>query len=81
MYKFNRLPFGIKVAPVFFQQVMDTMLRGLDFAVAYLDNILLKSENAEEQKKNIFKVFRRIQDYGFKLKDKKCNSLWTKLNI
>ena len=30
---------------------MDTMLCGLDFAVAYLDNILLKSENPGEKAK------------------------------
>lgn len=48
MYKFNRLLFGIKVAPDIFQQIMDTMLSGFDFAVAYLD-ILLKSENPEHK--------------------------------
>lgn len=63
MYKFNHLPFGIKVTPVIFQQVMHTMLCGLDFAVAYLDDILPKSKNPEEHKKNIFKIFKRIQDW------------------
>ena len=48
---------------------MDTMLSGLDFAIAYQNDILLESENPEELKKN---VFRRIQDYGFKLKEEKC---------
>lgn len=44
MYKFNHLSFGIKVSPAMFRQVMDTMLSGLDFVVAYLDDILLKCE-------------------------------------
>lgn len=44
LYKFNQLPFGIKVAPVIFQQVMGIMLTGLDFTVAYLDNILIISK-------------------------------------
>ena len=35
----------LKVAPSLFQQVMDTMLAGLDFAIVYLDDILIKSEN------------------------------------
>lgn len=61
MFKFNCLSFGIKVAPAIFQQVMDTMLSVLDFAVAYLDDILLKSESLEEHK-NIFEDSRRIQD-------------------
>ena len=43
------------------------MLSGLDFAVAYLDDILLKSKNPEELKKNVFEVFRRIQTYPQKI--------------
>ena len=42
--KFNCLFFGIKVAPSIFQQIIDKMLSGLDFAQAYLDDILIKSE-------------------------------------
>lgn len=45
IYKLNRLPFGLKVAPALFQQVMDTMLAGLEFGTAYLDDILVKSKN------------------------------------
>ena len=43
LYKFDRLVFGIKVAPAIFQQVMDTMLGGLDFTFAYLDDIVISS--------------------------------------
>lgn len=46
LYIFNRLPFGIKVALSIFQQTMDTMLMGQNFATAYLDDILIKSDNA-----------------------------------
>ena len=40
LYKFDRLVFGIKVAPAIFQQVMDTLLGGFDFSFAYLDDIV-----------------------------------------
>ena len=62
MFKFSRLVLGIKVAPTIFQQVMDTMLSGLDFAVTYIDDILLKIKNPEEQK-----MFSRFS--GFKTMD------------
>ena len=39
MYKFERLPFGVKVAAAIFQEIMDTMLSELDFEVAYLDDV------------------------------------------
>ena len=57
LYKFERLPFGVKVAPVIFQQVTDTMLSGLDFSVAYLDDILMNSKHVVERKDHVHKVF------------------------
>ena len=47
LYKFGRLPFGVKFAPEIFQQVMDTMLSDLDFAVTCLDDILMNCQNVE----------------------------------
>ena len=72
LYKLNRLPFGLKVALSLFQQVMDTMLADLYFAVVYLDNILIKSENNNQHCDHIKEVFRRIDDYDFKLSSEKC---------
>ena len=80
LYKFEHLPFGVKVAPATFQQVMDTMLSGLYFAVAYLDDILMKSKSIIEHKEHVHKVFTKIQDYGFKLSGKKSNT-WVPLLI
>lgn len=48
------------------------MLAGLEFAIAYLDDILLKSENNEQHKKHIKAVFQKINEYGFKLSSNKC---------
>ena len=52
LYKLNRVSFGLMVALNLFQQVMDTMLVGQEFAIAYLDDTLLRNEN-KEQHKNI----------------------------
>ena len=51
IFKFNRLTLGIKVTPDIFQQIVDKIVNGLDFAVAYLEDILLKSETPEEHKR------------------------------
>ena len=48
LYRFELLPFRVKVAPAIFHQVMDTMLSGLDFSVAYLDDILMNSKSLVE---------------------------------
>ena len=79
LYKFERMAFGIKVAPAIFQQIMDNLLNGFDFAVAYLDDILIKSQNVEEHKQHVHKVFERIQDYGFKVKESKCDFFMEKV--
>ena len=70
LFKFERLPFGVKVAPAIFQQVMDTMLSGFDFVVCvfgwYLDEksklrwttrFLLKSKIMGSNLKNLNATF------------------------
>ena len=51
---------------------MDKMLARLDFAVEYIDDILLKSENIEQPKEHITAVFQKIDEYGFKLCPENC---------
>ena len=72
LYRLNRPPFGLKVVTSLFQQVKETMLAGLDFTIVYLDDILIKSENNNQHCDQIKEVFRRIDDYGFKL----CSEVW-----
>ena len=50
---------------------MDATLAGLDFSVAYLDDVLIRSKNKEEHAEYIEKVFERIKDFGFKMSDTK----------
>ena len=57
LYKFERLPFGVKVTLAIFQQVMDTMLSSLDFSVAYLDDNLMNSKSVIGHKDHVHKVF------------------------
>ena len=72
LFKLNCLPFGLKVAPSLFQQVMDTMLAGLEFGRAYQHDILLRSENNEQHRKYTKAVFQKMDEYGFKLGSEKC---------
>ena len=62
----------IKVAPAIFQEVMDTMLDGFDFAIAYLDDIIIISKSNEQHREQVRRVFSRIQEFGFKVKEEKC---------
>ena len=79
LYKFEHLPFGVKVALAIFQQVIDPMLSGLDFMVVYFDDILMKSKSIIKHKEHVHKVFTKIQDFGFKLKETKCDFFMEKI--
>ena len=70
--KFECLSFGVKITPAIFHQMMDTMLSGLDFAVAYLDDILMQKHN-QTQGTCPQSFFTKTLDYGFKLKETTCD--------
>ena len=47
-WHFNMVPFGLAQAPSYFQQLMNKVLQGLDFVTAYLDDIVIFSNNEVE---------------------------------
>ena len=67
------VPFGLAQAPSYFQQLMNQVLQGLDFTIAYLDNIVIFSNNELEHLQHLEAVFKRLQDMGLKLKESKCD--------
>ncbi|XP_055522952.1 uncharacterized protein K02A2.6-like [Wyeomyia smithii] len=73
LFQFTRLSPGIKSAPGSFQQLMDTMLAGLDCAVGYLDDILVGGASEDEHQRNLFLVLERLRAYGFSVRIEKCD--------
>ncbi|XP_062538974.1 uncharacterized protein K02A2.6-like [Armigeres subalbatus] len=73
LYQFTRLSPGVKSAPGAFQQIMDNMLAGLDFAVGYLDDVLVGGRTKEEHQQNLQKVLTRLQEFGFTVRIEKCS--------
>ncbi|XP_053681613.1 uncharacterized protein K02A2.6-like [Sabethes cyaneus] len=73
LFQFTRLSPGIKSAPGSFQQLMDTLLAGLECAVGYLDDILVGGRTEDEHQRNLFLVLERLQEYGFTVRMNKCN--------
>ena len=67
-WHFNMVPFGLAQAPSYFQQLMNQVLQGLDFAIAYLDDIIIFSNNELEHLQHLETVFKWLQDAGLKLK-------------
>ncbi|VDP95701.1 unnamed protein product [Echinostoma caproni] len=61
LFKFTRLPFGVKTAPAIFQQIVDTMLPGLPGTAAYLDDISAVGTSTEDLHSRLKSVLQRIQ--------------------
>ncbi|CAH8470160.1 unnamed protein product [Dicrocoelium dendriticum] len=53
LIEFLRMPFGLKNAAQTFQRFIDQVRRGLDFAYAYLDDILIASSSREEHIRHV----------------------------
>ena len=71
-YQFNRVPFGFAQAPAYFQKLINDILRGCNYAMGYLDNIIIYSRNQKEHLEHLEEIFRRLKAAGLKLKLEKC---------
>lgn len=80
LFQYNRLPFGVKCAPAIFQQIMDSMISGIEGTAAYLDDLIITGSTVSEHRGRLNKVFQRIQEYGFKVNLDKCSFLKSEVN-
>ena len=44
-YQFNRAPFGLAQAPAYFQKLINDVLKGCNFVIGYLDDIIIYSRS------------------------------------
>ena len=56
-FEYVKVPFGLAQAPAYFQNLMNKVLNGLNFTLAYLDDVIIFSETAEQHLKHIHIVF------------------------
>ena len=71
-YQFNRVPFGLAQAPAYFQKLINDMLKGCNFAMGYLDDIIIYSRSEKEHLEHLEEIFTRLKTAGLKLKLEKC---------
>ena len=71
-YEYMKVPFGLAQAPAYFQNLMTKLLNGLQFTLAYLDDVVIFSENEEQHLKQIQIVLTRLKQANLKLKKSEC---------
>ena len=67
-YKFLMVPFGLAQAPAYFQLLMNKVLHGLDFAMTYLDDIIIFSKNELQHLEHLETVFSCLREARLKMK-------------
>jgi hypothetical protein len=74
-FEYLVMPFGLCNAPATFQNYINEAVRNyLDhFCTAYIDDILVYSENEEEHTEHVLKVLRRLRERKLQLDIDKCD--------
>ena len=71
------MPFGLCNAPATFSRSISLVLRGLSWksVIAFLDEVVVLGRDFDSHMVNLSDVLRRFEQYGMKLKPKKCQLL------
>ena len=79
-YEFLMVPFGLAQAPAYFQLLMNKVLKGLKFAMTYLDDIIIFSQDELQHLEHLEIVFSHLQEAGLKMKHSKCDFFKSKIH-
>ncbi|UYV79044.1 hypothetical protein LAZ67_17000853 [Cordylochernes scorpioides] len=71
-YKYCRMPFGISLAPEYFQRVMSIILQGMDGVMCYLDDILIFASDSKTHDRILRLVLRKLKEAKVTLNKAKC---------
>ena len=64
LYEHLFMPFGLRNAAQTFQRFINEVIRGLPFAYAYIDDVLVASSTEAEHKEHLSLLFKRLDEYG-----------------
>ncbi|GFV29667.1 hypothetical protein TNCV_330331 [Trichonephila clavipes] len=72
LFDSTRMQFGLCNAASTFQRFIDEVTRGLKGVYAFIDDILIASQNIQEHTTNLRALFERLDYYGLTIKPSKC---------
>ena len=71
-YRFNRMPFGLKMSQDVFQTKIDQTFEGCEGVAGIADDIVVFGKTIEEHDRNMHGMLERCQGTGLKLNPEKC---------
>ncbi|UYV65202.1 hypothetical protein LAZ67_3003566, partial [Cordylochernes scorpioides] len=72
LFEFPRMSFGLCNRAQTFQRLINEVLQGLDFAYAYIDDVLIASDSENQHVSHLQQLFGRLRDYGLTINETKC---------
>ncbi|UYV73233.1 hypothetical protein LAZ67_10002257 [Cordylochernes scorpioides] len=72
LFEFPRMSFGLCNGAQTFQRLINEVLQGLDFAYAYIDDVLIASDSENQHVSHLQQLFGRLRDYGLTINETKC---------
>ena len=72
-YEYIKVPFGLTQAPAYFQELMTRIVKDFNFAIAYLDDIIIFSRTAEECLDHFRQVFEKWRSAHLSMELSKCH--------
>ena len=70
-YKYNRLPFGLSMAPEYFQYLNEKNFGDIPGVIIYFDDLLIAGSSSEEHDSIVQKVITRARERGIKFNKNK----------
>lgn len=83
LFEFTRLPFGLSNAPSSFMRLMDIVLGDAryNYAMAYLDDVVIYSETFEEHLVHLSSVLERMRKAGLTINPRKVQLASSKVDL
>ena len=75
LYLYQRLPFGVALAPAICQRTMDQIPQGIPGVFYYQDDIIVASCTSGDHLGQFVAVLKRLEEYGLKANPEKCKFL------
>ena len=72
LFKFLRMPFGLKNAGQCFQRNVNIVLDGIPRIFVYMDDVIIASRNEKEHIEDLQRVLQRLQQFNLLINKDKC---------
>ena len=80
-YMFVAMPFGVKQAPMFYQNIMQRMLDGIDCVIIWIDDIVIYSVDISKHAATVVKVLDTLTSWNVKVSLEKVHIGYKRLLV